>query len=352
LLLLGSGNKKQGYVFVSLACAICALALGVGVLRMKGSEEFLEARIKDDPVKVAMVQGNIDQLQKWDAIFRHRTIETYIKLSERIDWDIPSGGALLIWPETAMPFFYQNSSDREIIKLFAAGQNVPLLFGAPGYAFSPYGERIFNRAYLLEPGVPGPDVFYEKEHLVPFGEYVPSWLDFPVLSGLLQEIGNFAPGEKVAPLRMQSWPDVEGDSQRARLALGVLICYETIFPDLVRQRVADGANLLVNISNDAWFGDTSGPEQHLRMAALRAVEMSRYVARGANTGISAVIDPLGRILERGDLNREQVVSGTVAGVPDLTVYFHIAPFMWPVAVISLIVWLVWVLMLRKQNRSV
>ena len=164
---------------------------------------------------------------------------------------------------------------------------MPLLFGAPAYLRSLGGHVLFNRAYLLAPS--GQTAAYDKEHLVPFGEYVPLGNLLTFIGKLVEGLGDFRPGQDGKPL-------LQGN-----LALGTLICYEAIFPELAQRRVAAGANVLVNISNDAWFGDSAAPRQHLDLALLRAVEQGRTLIRGTNTGISAVIDPRGRIMAQGGL---------------------------------------------------
>ncbi len=131
---------------------------------------------------------------------------------------------------------------------------------------------------------------------MPFGEYLPSWLDWPFLEALLQGVGVYAEGTSASPLRY-------GD-----LALGMLICYEGIFPWLARERVAAGANILVDISNDGWFRGTPASRQHLYLTVLRALEQNRWLLRGTNTGISAVVDTRGRVTVRGP----QFRAGTLA----------------------------------------
>ena len=205
-----------------------------------------------------------------------------------------------------------------------------MLVGTPGYVNAPVkrGYLLYNRAMLVDEN--GGDAgHYDKEHLVPFGEYAPPGLDMPFLETLMQGVGDFTPGASVAPLRL------------GNLALGILICYETIFPELAQQRVADGANVLVNISNDAWFGTTSAPEQHLQLSVLRAVEQGRYVLRGTNTGISAIIDPHGRIAERGGLFRAEVISGMATARAETTVFHRVQHLVWPVALALAALALLW-----------
>jgi apolipoprotein N-acyltransferase len=162
-----------------------------------------------------------------------------------------------------------------------------LLFGSPAYHRDPGGLRYLNSAFLLSPDAQllGRS---DKIHLVPFGEYVPLGSFLPFVNKLVTGIGDYSPGE-INPLPIQGHQ------------LGVLICYEVIFPELAREYVRQGSDLLVNITNDAWFGDSSAPWQHLAMARFRAIENRVWLARAANTGISAFISPSGRVVEQTSL---------------------------------------------------
>lgn len=174
----------------------------------------------------------------------------------------PEARPLVVWPETALPFFFENNPLlAPKVRELAARSQTPLLLGAPGMERRP-GVRepdIYNRAFLL-----GPDgrtlAHYDKEHLVPFGEYLPSWLNWKFLEALLQGVGVYTEGTTTAPLHYRN------------LALGMLICYEGIFPWLAQDRAAQGANILVDISNDGWFGATPAARQHLYLTALRALD--------------------------------------------------------------------------------
>jgi apolipoprotein N-acyltransferase len=157
---------------------------------------------------------------------------------------------------------------------------VPYAEGAAGG--NPVEDRYYNSAILLGPdgGVNGR---YDKQHLVPFGEYIPFRKYLPFVGPLVESMGDFTPGSTQRPLACQT------------AGIGVLICFESIFPDLSRKWTENGANMLVNITNDAWFGRSSAPWQHFSMAVFRAVETRRSLARAANTGVSGFIDPVGRI---------------------------------------------------------
>jgi len=271
------------------------LAAGIAVFGWRVMESAAPGGVS---ATVGLVQGNIDQSLKWDPEYQIATMERYAGLStQAIATAQPD---LLVWPETALPFYFQEPSPlHNRVVSFVRTNKTPLLAGAPAYipATPPAKPELFNRAYLLGPdgAVVG---FYDKEHLVPFGEYVPlgEWLP---LGKLVESVGDFSSG------RNQRAPSM-GD-----IALGVLVCYEGIFPELAQKRVEEGATLLVNISNDAWFGDSSAPWQHLQLSLLRAVEQGRWLARATNTGISLLADPQGRITARSGLFTEDAVTGQV-----------------------------------------
>ncbi len=228
-----------------------------------------------------MVQGNIAQDKKWAPGFQAATIDRYAEMTREA---ASQGVDLIAWPETAVPFFFQSDvTYRGRILDLARETKTPLLFGSPAFRRTETDVTLFNRAYLLSAEAELVDI-YDKIILAPFGEFIPfksSFLFF--LDKLVEGIGDFAPGTNptVFPLSPH--------------AFGVLICYEGIFPDLVRQFVDRGATFLINITNDAWFGRSSAPYQHLVMEAMRAVENRVPLIRAANTGISAVIDVTGRI---------------------------------------------------------
>jgi apolipoprotein N-acyltransferase len=245
---------------------------------------------------VALIQGNIRQDIKWEPHFQRETVQIYSELSRKGKIFQPD---LLVWPETSTPFFFQEPSTLQFRILDLVTEiNTPLLLGAPAY--EERGARIdyFNSAFLILPGI-GISGRYDKIHLVPFGEYAPfsGVLDFT--RQIIGAIGDFTPGEGIRLLRVP-WG-----------TFGVSICYEIIFSNLTRQFVNQGAEFLVNITNDAWFGQTSAPYQHLSMAVFRAVENRVSVARSANTGISAVIDPTGQIQVASGIFTREVLSGKI-----------------------------------------
>lgn len=235
-----------------------------------------------DKITVGLIQGNIDQNHKWDPVYQNETMSSYFSLSQQaFNLLHPE---LIVWPETATPFFFQTEYNyREQLINFVKTNHVYLLFGSPAFGYTKTGIHYYNSAFLLSPdgSVIGR---YDKRHLVPFGEYLPFKHIFFFLRKLTESIGDFTPGEQNNLLVFKN------------VKIGTLICYEIIFPQLSAHDVRNGANLLVTITDDAWFGNTSAPYQHLSMATFRAVENDRFVVRAANTGITAVISPTGKIL--------------------------------------------------------
>ncbi|MDR0239035.1 MAG: apolipoprotein N-acyltransferase [Deltaproteobacteria bacterium] len=300
------------------SCLYCGLlltaALPIGGLARLEKLPGPDAPPSPQAVHLALVQGNIDQNQKWLPAYQQATLAHYLQLSGHAAADGPFD--LIVWPETAMPFFFQDQAEyASRIRAFSKTYAMPLLVGAPAHdGKTPDKRRIFNRAFLID-GT-GQDLgSYDKEHLVPFGEYLPPWLDHPALAVLFQGAGNFAPGVSTQPLQVKE------------LVFGLLICYETIFPEIAQARVDAGAKLLLNISNDAWFGVTSAPEQHLQLSVLRAVEQGRWLVRATNTGFSAFVDPAGRIRARSSLMRTEILTGIAVPEEDVTPFHHMFPWL-------------------------
>lgn len=313
------------------------------LLMLAGGWWRLSQPLATGPVlDILLVQGNVDQNVKWEPMQQQATVDHYLALtksglkplreSQTKAADAPP--LLVVWPETAMPFDFETSSFTPQIAAYAAANNFTLLTGSMGVNL--IEKKYLGRAYILGPDT-GPMRWYEKERLVPFGEYLPWWLDFAFLQSMLQGMGNFMPGTHTAPLRLQN-QELSGSSTGNTLVSGVLICYETIFPELARKHVANGANLLLTISNDAWFGKTSAPEQHLQLSVLRAVEQARPLARGTNTGHSAFVDPHGRIVAKGNLFTTETLFGQVVAANGKTVFFYIQPWL-PLSALLLAGWL-------------
>ena len=257
-------------------------------------------------VNVAVVQANIDQSLKWEPAYQNKTIETYLRLT-REAYDFKPD--LIVWPETSVPFFFQ--SDVEFapkILALARESNSSIMFGSPAYKRMQGKNKYYNRAYLIT-SADQPFQYYDKVKLVPFGEYVPLKKYLFFVSRLVPAAGDFEPGNRIAPLNGK------------RFLPGILICFEAIFPELAGTQTRRGANILVNLTNDAWFGKTSAPYQHLSMAVFRAVENRRPMIRAANTGFSAFIGSDGRIIKSSSLFKEEVLKASV-GISNSPLTFY------------------------------
>ncbi|MCG6881347.1 MAG: apolipoprotein N-acyltransferase [Deltaproteobacteria bacterium] len=283
-------SLKWEWLFVVLLAAGTIL-YGFHQLAQKKVE-----RQSEPLLNAAVIQANIDQSVKWKPSYQKKTLETYFRLSNQA---APLKPALIVWPETALPFFYQDApAFSSQMRHFSDRIGATLLFGSPAYKRKNHQIQYYNRAYMITPGI-SLTGYYDKRHLVPFGEYVPLKKYLPFLNQLVQAAGNFVSGDRQGPLMKKD------------LSLGVLICFEAIFPELARDLARDGAQVLVNITNDAWFGTTSAPYQHLSMAVFRSVETGLPMIRAANTGFSAFIGASGDIFSRSALFEEAVLDQSV-----------------------------------------
>lgn len=251
----------------------------------------LDLQLEKAPfLDVGVVQGNIDQGMKWNPGRQGATVKNYIDQSILLMRGTVRPD-LLLWPETALPFFPPGHPLTRSIGSFLQDEEVILLTGAPWFERENATDenfKIFNSSLLFNSN--GEIVsMTAKSHLVPFGEYVPLKRYLPFIAPLVEGVGDFIPGK------------IENPPACKNGRIGVLICFESIFPDISRKWVDAGANIMVNITNDAWYGRSSAPHQTLAMTRMRAVETRRSVVRSANTGFSAFVDPLGRVVEMSPL---------------------------------------------------
>ena len=284
-------NWKPVQKEILAAGLLLVLSAAYGYWRLAGmSPENKEGA----PVRIALIQANIPQDVKWEPKFQEETVRTYVDLTLRTRYIFPH---LVIWPETATPFFFQDAFpfQSRILEL-SRTMGTHLLFGSPAYDHKGRETRYYNSAFHISPEGKAAGR-YDKIHLVPFGEYAPLSGILGFTRDIIGAMGDFQPGDEVRNLAVP-----QGE-------FGVLICYEAIFPDLTRQFVDRGARFLVNITNDAWFGRTAAPYQHISMAALRAVENRVPIARAANTGISGFIHPSGQILQASEIFTKSILSG-------------------------------------------
>jgi len=257
---------------------------------------------------VAVLQPNIANMTTWDPAVADLNYQRVLELSR----DACAPGELLVWPESAAwPYSFEPGSRlaRDVRRLVASG--CTLLFNSPVQE----GERYFNAALLESPAAPtaagapaGEGSRYDKQRLVPFGEYVPLGRWLPFLERIARAAGDFSPGGRKGNL---VW---NGES------LGTAICFEVTFPEDVAAKVADGAGILVTVTNDAWYGDTWAPWQHLRAAQFRAAENRRPLLRAAITGVSAVIGPRGELRQTLGVNEVGLLRASIVPGEDLTLY--------------------------------
>ena len=313
-------GKKGLILETSTAAGLAVICLFYGMHQL--SDNSMEKNEKET-IAVSVIQGNIDQSVKWDPAFMESTMDKYIALTRA---SLSHRPGLIVWPESAAPFFFQdNTSSTTDIYNLAKESGAWMIFGCPGYEQHELKMTYFNRVCLISPdgSMRG---YYDKIHLVPFGEYVPLRRLIPFVSRLVISEGEFSSGRESGLLKMSD------------INAGALVCYEAIFPDLARRETKNGAGLFVNLTNDAWFGMTSAPYQHLSMCVFRSVENRRPFIRAANTGFSAFIDPYGRITEKSGLFIEEVLNGDVrTGYSGMTFYTKYGDiFVYSILIICLI----------------
>ena len=301
-----AGKEKPSYPTKGTAVFLLLMVatLGYGFSRLNSTDT-------GEPLKVSLIQGNIPQDVKWDPAFQEATVGIYERLSRH-----PSvaGSDLVVWPESAAPFFFQDDARYAgRIRKLAAELEANLITGSPAYERTDSGVKYLNSAFLIAPSgeVAGRS---DKIHLVPFGEYVPMSTLLPFVNKLVTGIGDFSPGTAAVPL------------ETGKGKAGILICFEGIFPELSRAYVRAGSRLLVNISNDAWYKQSSAPYQHLSMTVFRAVENHVPLVRATNTGISSIIDSRGHIQGMTPLFREAVLTGEVRFGSGDTLYCRYGDF--------------------------
>jgi len=300
-------EKRQAVVVVALPLILIGLGLAYGNMRIRTMDG---ATAEASSPRVAVIQGNIDQARKWDPAFQIGTTKKYLDLTRSAVSHQPD---LVVWPETATPFYFEASPKLTRLVTDAVRQaGIRLLVGSPSVQRAAGSDAYYNSAYMVAPDGRATGR-YDKVHLVPFGEYVPLKPVLSFVGKMVAQVGDFSSGEKGQTL-------VWGEDKPP---IGVQICFEIIFPELARSLVKNGAGLLVNLTNDAWFGKSSAAYQHFSMAVFRAVENRRSLVRCANTGISGFVDPAGRIMARTALFEDAVLVREVPILSEKSVYTRI-----------------------------
>ena len=269
-----------------------------GGMRLAGNE-----LTSGTPIKIGLIQGNIAQTDKWNPARADTILQRYLQLSKEA---ADNGAEFIMWPESATPFYFEDDMAGGMVRGLARGLGKPLLLGSDEVEDAD-PPRTYNAAFMLDTHGATAAV-YRKIHLVPFGEYVPFQRVLFFVGPLVEAVSAFSRGTRVTMM------PVEGHM------ISTAICYEVTYPALAREAVRQGSEMLTTITNDAWYGDSSAAFQHFEMAAMRAIEQGRYLARAANTGISGIIDPYGRVLVRTELFETAAVVAEARFVQDKTLY--------------------------------
>jgi len=373
-LLCRAGCQKRGQLglMIPVFCLCGGVAL-YSFLRWQEVGKQIEQQVqKGATIRVGVVQGNISQDLKWSSGLQEKTLANYISQSRGlIERDRP---ALLIWPETALPFYPSGHPLMQSLRDFTRQWNISLLTGAPWVEMGsedkrPGGETMqgkedsrrwtgaasgadegggaensdrkkphyYNSALLMDPHGSIVDG-YSKSHLVPYGEYVPLKKMLPFLAPVVEAAGDFSPGVISHAL----------DCQNARI--GVLICFESIFPEIARKWVGVKANLLVNLTNDAWYGRSSAPHHSLAMTVLRAVETRRSLVRAANTGFSGFIDPLGQVQSVSPLFEPWAETAELVLMEEETWFVRWGYLFPPGCLVLVVAFLIWIALRNPCSR--
>lgn len=285
--ILDPAIKKQRGISAALFSGICLIIFG---LLLYGKWSLTEKKKPEEFLRVAVLQGNIPQSVKWELMAKDKILEIYEKLAQLASLNQPD---LILWPEASFPGYFNRDVQSERITKLAQEIQTPLLIGALEWESQ---VAAYNSAYFLDKnGVRTQR--YDKRRLVPFGEYIPLKLFFGWLDPFAGTLGisDFSAGRDSV---IFNWA-------RSEWPFSVLICFEDVFTDLARTDVNHGAKFLAVITNDAWFGNSSAPFQHLQASIFRAVENGVAVVRAANTGVSAFISHQGEVLAYVQNENEQ-----------------------------------------------
>jgi apolipoprotein N-acyltransferase len=314
--LVASASAALAGIVVARAYRPAALVLaGILLIAVWGNVRASNAALtrEGQPLRAGIVQPNVPEEEREDAGRGSEILRREIAMTREA---VAKGARLVVLPESALPPLDEypevSRSVREVVRESA----VPVLLGSDQYEWRVAGtrrevEKSFNAAFMLRPdGTTG--AVYRKMHLVPWGEYVPlkDWLTF--VGPLVQAIGRgFDAGDTLTLLPVGSH------------RISTAICYEIIYPELVRRSVVEGSELLTTITNDSWFGRSSAPYQHFDQASMRAIEEGRYLVRSANTGVSGIVDPYGHVLQRSDIFQPAVIVGDVRLLKTSTIFARI-----------------------------
>ena len=323
--LISRPPRREVILSASAVVMMLVVWTGWGMWAVRVQDSRIEAEAKS---RAALLQPNISQEMRWGA---SSVAELFIRMEEMTIDAIRQGADVVVWPESTIPLTYARTDVfRESVESASRGGIV----GRDGTATPPADiilgsvaedpedpSKLWNAAYLVSGGKTAGR--YDKIRLVPFGEYVPLKEMLFFAEKLVRAVGDFQFGENENPLQ-------------GTFRYGPAICYEVVYPQITRTQILNGAEVLVTITNDGWFGGTAAPRQHLNMARLRAVEGDRYLLRAATTGISALVDPAGRLVQSLDENRQGTLMVEFSPRKTMTMYMRIGDSLAFVSVAALV----------------
>jgi apolipoprotein N-acyltransferase len=314
LVMLAITGTRPAQVRAGVAAVAALLAVSIW-----GGRRIADASLTRDgtPVALGLVQANIRQEEKWNPGMAAEIVRRYDRLTRAA---ASAGAAVVVWPESSTPYYFTEEPARAAaVRSLVRELGTPLLFGSDEIERGA-PDRYYNSAFMLSPDGAVAAV-YRKMQLVPFGEFVPLRSLLFFVSPLVEGMSDFSRGDRVTMLPM------------AGHMASTAICYEIVYPHLSREAVRQGAELLTTVTNDAWYGNSSAPYQHFALASLRAVEQGRYLARAANTGISGVVDPYGRIIGATRVFEETVVVVEARFLAGRTLYATIGDLVAQIALV-------------------
>lgn len=336
LFILSMKSRKKSYFFAGLILIILIHMGGfVSIKKISPSQDL-------DSFSASVIQGNVSSDIRWDeiSIEEIRTLfERHLILSHQA---YLKGSQLIIWPEFSVPLCFScpygiYQEFKESLFQFAEKTGCTLLLGTNETSRTGENVQYFNTVLCLSPDRSSSQ--YYKIHLVPFGEYTPYKKIFSFIEKMTHAIGELTPGTQ------HHLHEYDG------ISFGSPICYEIIFPNLVRKFIKNGGNFLVTITNDGWYGKSSAPYQHFSIAVIRAVENRRFLLRAATTGISGIIDPYGRILSQSELETETFLTESITPSQTRTLYTKYGDIL-PIAGLTLSgVFLILALIKRKNEKQ-
>ena len=323
-----STNKKR-IAALSMAVAVLGVNLAFGFVRINTENNSGE-------INIMTVQGSVETSQKWSADGDKSCYDIYSSLTKENTSDTTD---LIIWPESAVPKVYKSEKSLSKYTKIAKELDTPILVGI----LRETDDIYTNNAALIDRS--GVIDCYAKRQLVPFGEYMPYKNALSKLLPLLEDLNiideDYTSGTDTAVM------EINGGK------IGNIICFESAYPDLVRQSVSDGAELVIEVTNDSWLDDSPAMWQHLAQGVFRSIENSRYLVRSANSGVSAIIDSRGRVLKTLNPNVQGVICDTVYFSNESTLYTKTGDIIFPILALAVIIWYLLLLIISfKQKQKV